>query len=243
MIYENLNLRTLKKIAKIYNVKKFSRLRKQELIYDIKKNKSALNIQRFYRRRLINNSLCPICLEKIKPNDPCYGYKTENNFIYYNLGCLIDNVLVSGDFRDPISRKIYTIDILKSIDNSAKSWKIKKKSLYSYWASPSEKNKRKKRKDHCEQMLILHRILDEINVNILNIIEGIVIGRTINNREYYLRRNVFPSFENYYEQYFVRDEDSAKHMLDNCMLKIQQVTSDNYSIRDYVLAFFHGLTK
>ena len=128
MIYENLNLRTLKKIAKIYNVKKFSRLRKQELINGIKKNKSALYIQRFYRRRLINNSLCPICLEKIKSNEPCYGYKTENNFIYYNIECLIDNILVSGDFRDPISRKIYTIDILKSIDNSAKSWKVKKKS-------------------------------------------------------------------------------------------------------------------
>lgn len=243
MIYENFNLKTLKKIAKIYYVKKYSRLRKQELIMNIKKIKSSLIIQRFYRQRLINNSLCPICLEKITPNIPCYGYKTENNFIYYDLSCLIDNVLVSGDFRDPISRKIYTIDNLKSIDNSTITWKIKKKSLYSYWSSPSEKKKRKKKKDCCEQMLILHRILDEINVKMLNIIEGISIGRTINNREYYLRQTVFPSFENYYEQYYTRDEDSAKHILDNCILKIQDVTSDNYNIRDYVLAFFHGIKK
>ena len=243
MNYENLNLITLKKISKIYKVKKFSRLRKNELIREIIKNKSCLYIQRFYRKRLINNSLCPICLEKIKENKPCYGYKTENKFIYYDMDCLIDNVLVSGDFRDPISRRLYTIENLKSIDFSAKTWKVKKKSLYCYWSSPSERKRRKKIKDNDEQMLILHRILDDINVKIVNIIEGNNVGRVINNREYYLRQNIFPSFKNYYDQYYIRNDDNANHMLDNCMLKVEHVTSDNYCIRDYVLAFFYEVKK
>ena len=76
-------------------------------------------------------------------------------------------------------------------------------------------------------------------ITILNIIEGHNIRRIVNNREYYLQTSVFPSFRNYYDQYYSRDRNNARHILDNCILKIQNSSSDIYAVKDCVLLFFY----
>ena len=126
-IYEKLNLNSLKRMSKVYKISNCSKMRKKDLLKLIVESSSCIKIQRMYRRKLINNSLCPISLEKIKCNTPCYGHKIGKKFIYYNLETLVDNIFVSGVFKDPISRVEYTDDQLKCIDTLCKTWKLKTK--------------------------------------------------------------------------------------------------------------------
>ena len=249
MIYENLKVKQCLNLAKVYKIKNISKLKKKEIIDRIVYNKSVLSIQRWYRSMLINNSLCPISLEKIYSHLPCYGFYSNGKFIYYDLESLIDNIFVSGEFRDPISRTKYTIGDLKTIDSMAKLWNVKKKSVYSYLVCPKEIKKRKKLQQKRDQLLLLQRILEDIGTEIIDTIENPIRrnGRpvVISTSEFYLSTVIFPNFRAHYEQYSKKEKDKKerRHIIDNCILNIKAIKYGYDQLKNSAIVFLENLEE
>ena len=78
-MYNNINLKKLKKISKLHGIKNYSRLKKSEIIKNLKETISAKRLQRLWRiYKKINQQLCPITLENIK-----YPYFAYRKNIFY----------------------------------------------------------------------------------------------------------------------------------------------------------------
>ena len=127
LFLNNLNVTQLKKYNKILGIKGYSKLRKKELLLSIKKYIATKIIQKWYRYCKAYNDTCILSLEKIRY--PCWPYKLENGWFYYNLPNLVDYFISSGCFKDPYTNKSMKTKELISIDNYMKKVNIKRKSL------------------------------------------------------------------------------------------------------------------
>jgi len=112
-------------IVKLYNINNFSKLNKDQLIDIINKNKSAIYIQRIFRKKLNDEQTCPITLLNLKY--PFVSIKNNNKFIYYSLKEFVEYLnKCSDDFRDPCTRELLNDNCLRQIENLIKYYKIKK---------------------------------------------------------------------------------------------------------------------
>lgn len=100
----------LYEISSRVKIKNLSRIkRKKTFVRKLTEHFSCVKIQRWYRKAKAFNSLCPISMEYVRY--PCWRYPTQlERYTYYNLPVLVDCLLTSGDFRDPISREKITYE-------------------------------------------------------------------------------------------------------------------------------------
>lgn len=95
-----------------FQKKYLTNLRKHQLIYLLARVSAARKIQQTFRRRVRENfatNVCPLTLEPIG-NEPYFVKQIQgsNHRMIYNLNALRDFLLVSGDFRDPITKESFT---------------------------------------------------------------------------------------------------------------------------------------
>jgi len=144
---DNYNLDKLKKKAKTMRLKRYSSMRKKILLNTIKEELASKKIQKYFRiKKGINQDKCPISLQPIKY--PCWVFKVSNNkFVYYNLKPLVEYLLSSGNFRDPMTRVPFSNENLNSIDKTVKSLKLKYKSVIKFKNNPDFYRRKKIREE------------------------------------------------------------------------------------------------
>lgn len=74
---------------------------------------NIVKIQRWYRKLISYNEMCPISREIVRY--PCWGYKNNGKRTYYNVPILIEYFCSRGDFRDPVSRSKITLKHINEI--------------------------------------------------------------------------------------------------------------------------------
>ena len=117
------------------------------LLDTIKKELACKKIQKVFRiKKGINQDKCPISLKPI--NYPCWVFKVnKNKFVYYNLKPLVEYLLSSGNFRDPMTRVPFSKENLLSIDKTVKSLKMKYKSVLKFKNNPDFYRRKKIREE------------------------------------------------------------------------------------------------
>ena len=122
--YNNFNKPYLIKIIKIYKLKKYSKLKKKQIIDLLNFNKASILIQSFYRNKLDPGMICPITLEECKY--PFICIKSYNKFRYYSLKDFIIYLNGKSEFIDPLTRENLSEITLTQINNLIKYYKINK---------------------------------------------------------------------------------------------------------------------
>lgn len=121
----------LKKLCKIYGIKKISRLKKDELTRLINKHLAAKVIQRHFRNHFYKNATDHITLEST--GFPCFVYRTKSGKHYfYSYDSIIKYIMKTGNTRDPMTREEYSDQVLSRLDAEAKMYypNIKYRSTY-----------------------------------------------------------------------------------------------------------------
>jgi hypothetical protein len=234
----NLTVVKLKKVCKILNIVKYSKLRKDELVYKINTMLAILKLQRHFRNKWINGP-CPISMEPI--GYPCFSYKPKGSttFIYYNLDTLVDYLLQTGDFRDPKTREPYSDETLKAIDKYKNKAGLISKSVYK---ASCNRNIYRRKKEHEDDIMVLERYLDEIVSSIRGIMEteNICEDRTILLNSYH-----FPTFLRYYKKLLQLSKETANYKINNTIQIIsgskEQPPIDPYNLQDFILQFFYTI--
>lgn len=187
ILYNNLFPRkNLINVIKLYNVKKYSNLSKNELILKINQVKSTLLIQQYIRKKFNDELICPITLCELKY--PFISIKNNNKFRYYSLNEFIEYLNKStDDFRDPFTRELLTDKAIEQIENLAEHYKIKK--LF------NKKNWKKKINSRAEYLTItncLNEILNEIflqEILSFNFIYNIILPQFIYYFHFLIQRH------------------------------------------------------
>ena len=113
------NVKSLKKRAKKLNLKRYSKLKKKELIRLIINEYACRSIQRYIRKNYLSIELdtCPISQESWVY--PMFPKKSKQKFIYYNIEPLVEYIITVGkeDAVDPLTREKYTNKDLDLIHN------------------------------------------------------------------------------------------------------------------------------
>jgi hypothetical protein len=113
---DKFNIKTLKKIARLYKIKYITFIKKEDLINLINNYNAAKIIQRYFRLRLMITNECPISYKKL--NYPFISFKVNKKFFYYDFDSIINYFIKSNNFLDPCTRhpipdkKIYEINEL-----------------------------------------------------------------------------------------------------------------------------------
>jgi len=123
-------------MCKRRHIRGISALKKDDLVKKIKTYESILKIQKWFRKKLIKDNVCPITLEKV--TYPCFCFcPTKDVFIYYNLNDLRSYLLSTGNFIDPKTRIEYSkkqlIEIGKDVYAASKNTKRYKKIKEKEW--------------------------------------------------------------------------------------------------------------
>jgi len=117
MIIKFSNIFTIKKlinISRIYNIRYISKINKKNLLELLNNHNAIKTIQRNFRNKLILNSECPICNEKLIY--PFVSFKIGSVFFYYDFKTIVLYFEKTGDFRDPCTRKIITDKKIREIN-------------------------------------------------------------------------------------------------------------------------------
>jgi len=99
---EIFTMKKLFRIAKIYNIRYISKLKKNKLLKLLNDYNAIKIIQRKFRKKLIVNTECPICNENLVY--PFVSFKFNNVFQYYDFKTIVTYFEKTGDFRDPCTR-------------------------------------------------------------------------------------------------------------------------------------------
>jgi hypothetical protein len=115
---ELLNIKVLKNIAKIYNIKHISNFSKYELIIFLNTYKMVLPIQRYFRFKNMSENTCPISMEKLKY--PFVVIKSSSIFHYYDFDTIVGYFSSTRNFSDPLTRQKIKDKTLIYINNLIK---------------------------------------------------------------------------------------------------------------------------
>ena len=167
----NIKLKGLKNIAKAYSIPYYYKKKKKDLIEIIVLYKYSKIISKNLKLWFYADRIDPITLEKIEY--PCFQYYTKNRkCLYYNYHSLINYLLVSGVFKDPISNEKYSDIYLKKMDHFGKQKKLKSVFKAKY-----------NNKSHYEKIKRRENAINELK-SILDIIAGDIFdGLELNNLE------------------------------------------------------------
>jgi hypothetical protein len=94
----------LRRIAKVYNIRYVSKVKKKDLLELLNKYNAIKTIQRKFRNKLILNQECPICNETLVY--PFVSFKINNTFFYYDFKTIVSYFEKTGNFRDPCTREL-----------------------------------------------------------------------------------------------------------------------------------------
>ena len=165
---DKLNVCVLKKMCKKVCIKKYSTMKKDQLLNEYNRYLACKIIQRCYRNYFYKNAVDHISLENI--SYPCFVYQAKPGTCYfYTHESIIKYIMKTGDTRDPMTRNPYTDQELKRLDLEAKHYfpgikyrstlKIKKNLSYARRIRNIE-----------NEILSFEMRLDELKENILHII-------------------------------------------------------------------------
>jgi len=100
---QNFTINKLRKIAKIYNIRYISTIKKKDLLDLLNKYNAIKIIQRKFRNKLMLNRECPVCNEVLIY--PFVSFKINNAFFYYDFKTIVSYFEKTGNFRDPCTRE------------------------------------------------------------------------------------------------------------------------------------------
>jgi len=228
----------LKLVCKILHIKNYSGATKKILEQNISKHLAVLKIQRWFRKSLSRGEHCPISLEPIRY--PCFAFKTEKIFIYYNLKSIKDFLIESGNFKDPISRITYTDDQLTEMDNIDKHYKTitKNKDKFKSVFKASKNTKfydKKKNKEY--ELLLFERIIDEICNDIIELINNETNKITIKT---VLALYIY-DYSNYIKRLLFRSKEHTKYVLDKSIDLFNKILLKEVSKVDKTPLYDHVL--
>lgn len=235
-ISDTLNVQSLKEICKFLSIKNFSKLKKCDLNNIIDKHHAIIKLQRWIRKKLSSGEMCPISLEPIK--FPCFAFKTKNNvLIYYNLDSLKKFLIKTGDFRDPMSRTIFSDEQLKKIDEIdkySKNNKRKKEHIENNYADKDNEeikgmptsvyvaSKRtkfyKKIKEKEKEISTLELVLGEICQDMKEYIENYRYNDII----FILNTSYLFDYRVQFRRLFIRSKKSAEYTIENNINTLKQ---------------------
>jgi len=238
----------LKRICKSRKITNYSKLKKKDLLDAIVRDKSVKFLQRFWRKTLMGNAICPITLEKLNWTDPCFGFKTNAGiWIYYDLHSIMQSVH-HGIFSCPYTREPFTRKHMHAMDQLAKMHKIKYRSVVKQFESPRAAERRRRTEAHQEDILILQRCLDDIHTQVRSYVEDIEAPTThIGTHSFVLNAILFPQFSQLFRQLIRNDRNIARQTLDNCISTIRgssrQPVNDIRNLKDTSLTFYYSLNQ
>ena len=183
-------------IIKINKLDKYSKLKKNELIYLINSNKACIYIQKFIRNKFNDDNLCPITLEVLKY--PFISIKNYNKFRYYSLFEFVEYLnKSSSEFKDPFTREIIPDESLRQIENLIKYYKIKTKYNKRTW---------KRIKFLRAEFLTITNCLNEVLNQIFSV-------STLNF--YYIYNDILPQFIYYFYFLLQRHKNQCFSLINN----------------------------
>lgn len=219
---DNFKVGTLKKLCKLRKISGYTKLSKNTLLNLLNKHNAAIKIQKFYRKKLINENLCPISMNKIVY--PCWAFKPKNsnNFIYYNLVDLLNYLQSSCDFRDPKTREPFSKNNIKDLESLRKHFKVKGPTL-----ETAKKNQEKKKNTE-DTILAIERYLDEI-VHL--------IRTNIEDSSEFIDPIYLITFKFYIKKIFKLSQENANIIIDRTITLIHDsiVKSENIFLGNDVL--------
>lgn len=188
-----LTIQELRTSGKRLKVKGLSKCKKEDIVTKILQHYAIPQIQRWTRKCIGSNDVCPFSMEPIKY--PCWGKKTNHGFFYSNLFDLISYFVTTGDFREPNTRIPYTESELDKIESLGKCYKYKfPKTLK---IARSNKKYYKQQKDFNEQIDILTERIRFTTWVIRDKLEDIVLGReNVGHVNIHLENIYFPDMDN-----------------------------------------------
>lgn len=240
-IFNELPFKNLIKICKINHIHHYSKLNKANLALHIYHTFSARKIQRLWLLYLCSNNkednipIDPINMETI--TFPCFRYHTKIGKLYlYNIDNLVECILVSGKFRDPLTREDYTDNDLKNIDLIYRVKNKKSKNVY------KSKYSRKyiKMKILEEDILVAERYLLDIAEYMKNLIDN--DEHNISYKLETLLTNYFPNYLYYFHILYRLNSETANIILENSKSYIEQnIISEYCDIFNNIIVFFDSI--
>jgi hypothetical protein len=155
-------------------IKKYSTLKKQELMESYNKYLAVKMIQKNFRQHLYKNATDSITLEKV--SYPCFIYRvTTGQLFFYDYSSIIKYIMKSGKVIDPNTRNEYTDKELIRLDTEAKlhfpdknfksTLKIKKNESYA-----------RRIRNRENDILTFQMRLDEIKLIVVTIIQDNILS-------------------------------------------------------------------
>jgi len=235
-----LTVKEVKIASKRIGVGGYSKLKKFDVIDNVIKLLSIKIIQRWYRKKTSNNSVCPISLDIV--NYPCWSKKTATGRIYYNLEPLANYLLIRGDFRDPSTREIYSNEDLLQIDSLVKSNKLKiRKSVR---RAKDNKSFYRRQRANEEQIDILTERIRFIFCTIRDKINDVYNGyEDINEMTTQLDVSHFPMTREYLKILNRRDKQALKISFHNINKIMSDVKHDCHIIKHLKTMIMNWIEK
>jgi hypothetical protein len=245
---------TLKKICKFLHIKNYSILRKNELISIINKYNAMLKIQKWIRKILSKEKMCPISLEPIKY--PCFVFKSHSKVLfYYNLGALREFLIKIGDFRDPSTRTTYSDKQLLEMDtinnycierypNRIKKFEqkqefkqelkqelkqeqeLKQKEFKSVYKASKNKKFYEKIKEKEQELLIFERLLDLVCNEIVVLIDE---NENINNTMFILNTLYLYDYRFQFRRLKNRSKSHAEYVINKNIGNLNHISKKEKS--------------
>jgi hypothetical protein len=150
-------------------------------------------------------------MEPLKQKRHVWRYvRPGGSRVAFNVDTLVDFLLTSGDFIDPITRIAFTDDDLADIDRTAKASGVKKPSVLEARKNPQAYADAKFRRDALEG---LERCAGEVVANMLSLVERV----DPDEAQMRLMLIELPQFADYYSQLREADTPYAQQAMQHWM--------------------------
>lgn len=200
-------------VMKIYKIKYYSKLNKNELINLINKIRSVILIQKFLRNKfskdLNDEFICPITFCELQY--PFVSIRSNNNkFRYYSLNAFVEYLSKSNnDFTDPFTRELLTDTSIYQVERLVKHYKIKKTFNKKSW---------KKKINSRAEFLTITNCLNEILNQIFFVTKLDFI---------FIYNNILPQFIYYFHFLLQRHKANCFSVINNYINCINHHTCSN----------------
>lgn len=125
---DRMKVNELKGICKRSGIKRYSGLRKMNMIKVISSHFASRRIQRWYVRKKLKREVCCITMEPVRC--PFWGRTTKGGKrIYFNAKPMVDYLIATGKFECPLTRERFSMKEIKTLDAVAKTYKLSKRTL------------------------------------------------------------------------------------------------------------------
>lgn len=149
----------------------------------------------------------PIMLDALGEHQFVFYRPGNKSSVTYNVESLVDYLLCSGVFRDPVSQLPFSEDDLKRLDAQASAAGLNKASTLVASANSSQYSDERVRRDG---LLALDRCAGEYVAEMLSLIENC---EDPEDGEMHLAMHLFPSFSDIFDKMRQADREFSSHAL------------------------------